>query len=78
MALLLAGYALRSGLQYIIGYWGHMMGVYIEADMRRDLFSHMQNMSFSFFDKNRTGQLMSGPPTTCLKSPSCPTTALKI
>ena len=59
MALLLVGYALRSGLQYIIGYWGHMMGVYIEADMRRDLFNHMQNMSFSFFDKNRTGQLMS-------------------
>jgi len=59
MLLLLAGYAIRSGLQYIIGYWGHMMGVYIEADMRRDLFNHMQNMSFSFFDKNRTGQLMS-------------------
>ena len=59
MALLLVGYALRSALQYIIGYWGHMMGVYIEADMRRDLFDHMQDMSFSFFDKNRTGQLMS-------------------
>ena len=59
MVLLLLGYAIRSGLQYVIGYWGHMMGVYIEADMRRDLFNHMQNMSFSFFDKNRTGQLMS-------------------
>jgi len=59
MVLLLAGYALRSGLQYIIGYWGHMMGVYIEADMRRDLFHHMQDLSFSFYDKNRTGQLMS-------------------
>ena len=59
MALLLVGYAIRSGLQYIIGYWGHMMGVYIEADMRRDLFHHMQGLSFSFYDKNRTGQLMS-------------------
>ena len=59
MALMLVGYAIRSGLQYIIGYWGHMMGVYIEADMRRDLFHHMQNLSFSFYDKNRTGQLMS-------------------
>ena len=59
MALMLVGYAVRSGLQYIIGYWGHMMGVYIEADMRRDLFHHMQELSFSFYDKNRTGQLMS-------------------
>ena len=59
MALMLVGYAIRSGLQYIIGYWGHMMGVYIEADMRRDLFHHMQDLSFSFYDKNRTGQLMS-------------------
>ena len=59
MALMLLGYAIRSGLQYIIGYWGHMMGVYIEADMRRDLFHHMQDLSFSFYDKNRTGQLMS-------------------
>ena len=59
MALLLAGYALRSGLQYVLAYWGHMMGVYIEADMRRDLFHHMQDLSFSFYDKNRTGQLMS-------------------
>ena len=59
MALMLVGYAVRSGLQYIIGYWGHMMGVYIEADMRRDLFHHMQGLSFSFYDKNRTGQLMS-------------------
>ena len=59
MALLLGGYALRSVLQYIVTYWGHMMGVYIEADMRRDLFHHMQDLSFSFYDKNRTGQLMS-------------------
>ncbi len=59
MLFLLLGYALRAGLQYIVGYWGHMMGVHIEADMRRDLFHHMQDLSFSFYDKNRTGQLMS-------------------
>ena len=59
MILLLLGYALRAVMNYIVTYLGHMMGVRIEADMRRDLFGHMQDMSFSFFDKNRTGQLMS-------------------
>lgn len=59
MAILLCGYALRAVMNYIVAYFGHMMGVRIEADMRRDLFRHMQDMSFSFFDKNRTGQLMS-------------------
>ncbi len=59
MALLLAAYALRSVMYFIVTYWGHMMGVRIEADIRRDLFGHMQDLSFSFYDKNRTGQLMS-------------------
>ena len=59
MALLLAAYALRSIMYFIVTYWGHMMGVRIEADIRRDLFGHMQDLSFSFYDKNRTGQLMS-------------------
>ncbi len=59
MAILLGAYALRSVMYYIVTYWGHMMGVRIEADIRRDLFSHMQDLSFSFYDKNRTGQLMS-------------------
>ena len=56
---LLAAYLLRAGMYYIVTYLGHMMGVLIEADIRRDLFGHMQNLSFSFYDKNRTGQLMS-------------------
>lgn len=59
MAILLAAYILRAGMQYIVTYLGHMMGVRIEADIRRDLFRHMQDLSFSFYDKNRTGQLMS-------------------
>ena len=59
MALLLLAYALRSVMYFIVTYWGHMMGVRIEADIRRDLFGHMQDLSFSFYDKNRTGQLMS-------------------
>ena len=59
MAILLAAYGLRAAMHYIVTYKGHMMGVRIEADIRRDLFSHMQDLSFSFYDKNRTGQLMS-------------------
>ena len=59
MVILLAAYGLRAGMHYIVTYLGHMMGVRIEADIRRDLFHHMQDLSFSFYDKNRTGQLMS-------------------
>ena len=59
MGCLLAAYLLRAGMYYIVTYLGHMMGVLIEADIRRDLFGHMQDLSFSFYDKNRTGQLMS-------------------
>lgn len=56
---LLLAYLLRSVFQYIVTYWGHQMGVYMESDMRRDLFVHISEMSYSFFDKNRTGQLLS-------------------
>ncbi len=59
MAALVGAYLIRSALYYVIGYWGHMLGVRIEADMRQELFAHMQSLSFSFFDKNRTGVLMS-------------------
>ncbi len=59
MAILLAAYGLRSGMNYVVTYYGHMMGVRIEADIREDLFRHMQDLSFSFYDHNRTGQLMS-------------------
>lgn len=56
---LVAAYLLRAGFQYFVGYWGHVLGAYMEADMRRDLFRHLQKLSFRFYDKNRTGQLMS-------------------
>ena len=46
-------------MQYIVTYWGHTFGVLVEADIRRDLFSHLQTLSFGFYDKNRTGHLMS-------------------
>ncbi|MCR4707743.1 MAG: ABC transporter ATP-binding protein/permease [Clostridiales bacterium] len=52
-------FALRALCQWIVTFLGHSMGVSIEADMRRDLFAHMETLDFSFFDRNRTGQLMS-------------------
>lgn len=59
MGIVIVAYALRSLLQFIITYWGHLFGARVEADIRRDLFSHIQTLGFDFFDKNRTGQLMS-------------------
>jgi len=59
IGLCLAGYALRSVLQYVVTYWGHILGVRMETDMRRDLFAHLQKLSFSFYDRTRTGHLMS-------------------
>ncbi len=59
MVILLLAYVLRAGMYFVVTYLGHLMGVRIEADIREDLFSHMQKLSFGFYDKNRTGQLMS-------------------
>ena len=59
IAVCVAGYLLRSFLQYIVAYYGHHFGIQVEADIRSDLFRHMQEMNFDFYDKNRTGQLMS-------------------
>lgn len=59
MAIMFAAYIIRAVFQYTVTIVGHAMGVRIEADMRADVFSHMQNLSFSFFDKNRTGVLLS-------------------
>ena len=59
MALMAAAYMLKAVLNYIVVVFGHRMGVLTEADMRRDLFRHMQDLSFSFYDRHRTGVLMS-------------------
>ena len=59
MAVAAAFYVLRAGLNYIVCYLGHTFGIRVEADIRRDLFRHLQEMSFDFYDRNRTGQLMS-------------------
>jgi ATP-binding cassette subfamily B protein len=55
---LLAIYALNTLLQFVVNYWGHMLGINIETDMRRNIFEHIQKLSFRFFDNNKTGQLL--------------------
>ena len=52
-------FAGRAVLTYIIGYYGHTFGILVEADIRRDLFEHMQELDFGYYDRNRTGALMS-------------------
>lgn len=59
MALLLGAYLVRAFTSYIVTRFGHELGVRVEADMREDIFRKIQSLSFSFFDQNRTGKLMS-------------------
>ncbi|MBR3382460.1 MAG: ABC transporter ATP-binding protein [Clostridia bacterium] len=48
----------RAACNYFVTYYGHVLGVYIETDMRHDVFTHLQKLGFSFYDKSRTGKLM--------------------
>lgn len=56
---LLALYLISMGLQFVVNYWGHKLGINIETDMRKQLFQHVQKLSFRFFDNTKTGQIMS-------------------
>ncbi len=58
MAAVLAAYLLRAFFQYKVTVIGHGYGTLVEADMRSDVFAHMQRLSYSFFDRNRTGVLL--------------------
>ena len=58
MIAVVLSYVLRSFLNFIVAYYGHTFGIRVEADIRRDLFRHMQELSFDFYDQNRTGKLM--------------------
>ncbi len=59
MAAMVLAYILRAFLNYIVCYFGHTFGIRVEADIRADLFAHMQRLNFDYYDRNRTGQLMS-------------------
>lgn len=52
-------YLISTFLQYIVNYWGHKLGINIETDMRQQLFEHVHNQSFRFFDNTKTGHIMS-------------------
>ncbi|MDE5728782.1 MAG: ABC transporter ATP-binding protein/permease [Clostridia bacterium] len=56
---LLLLYIIKAVLNYILQYWGHLVGVRMQADMRRELFGHLQKLPFSYFDNNKTGVIMS-------------------
>jgi len=58
-AALLIMYIIKYFCQYYITSWGHIMGARMEADMRTDIFSHLQRLSFSYYDNTNTGKLMS-------------------
>ena len=58
MVIVAVCYVLRSFLNYVVAYYGHTFGIRVEADIRRDLFRHMQELSADFYDRNRTGKLM--------------------
>ena len=59
MMIMAVAYLVRALLYFVICYWGHTFGIRVEADIRRDLFRHMQTLGYDFYDRNRTGQLMS-------------------
>lgn len=56
---MLVFFMIRSILQYIVDYWGHVLGIRMEYHMRKDLFQHLQKLSFNYFDNTRTGHVMS-------------------
>ena len=58
MVAVVGCYVLRSVLNFVVAYFGHTFGIRVEADIRKDLFRHMQELSFDFYDSNRTGKLM--------------------
>ena len=56
---LLAAFVIKALLNFVLQYWGHLVGVRIQADMRSELFSHLQKLPFTYFDNNKTGVIMS-------------------
>jgi ATP-binding cassette subfamily B protein len=57
-AALFGIYFLNTGLQFIVNYWGHVLGISIETEMRRKIFDHLQKLSFRFYDNQKTGRLV--------------------
>jgi len=77
-ALLLAVYVLNAGLMATVTYWGHMLGINIETEMRRMAFDHLQKLSFGFFDNRRRDTSWRGSPRIWKKSARSPITGRRI
>jgi len=58
VAGLMSIYLLNTGLMFVVNYWGHVLGIGIETEMRRKIFAHMQKLSFRFYDNQKTGHLV--------------------
>ncbi len=58
-AALLFIYIIKTGLNYFVNYYGHIVGVRMQAQMRADIFDHLEKLPFSYFDNNKTGTIMS-------------------
>lgn len=56
---ILGFFVIKAALYYVMMSWGHIVGVRMQADMRRELFSHLQKLPFAYFDENKTGVIMS-------------------
>ena len=59
LGALLAVYLVKAGLTYFVEYYGHLVGVRIQGDMRRKMFAHLQTLPFTYYDENKTGKIMS-------------------
>ena len=57
-AIVLALYFARMALNYFVQYYGHVIGVHMQSQMRKDLFAHLEKLPFTFFDNNETGKIM--------------------
>ena len=58
VAGLMSIYLLNTGLMFVVNYWGHVLGIGIETEMRRKIFAHLQKLSFRFYDNQKTGHLV--------------------
>jgi len=59
LCILFGIFALKAGLYYVVSFYGHLFGIRVQADMRKDLFSHLQKLPVEYFDENKTGVIMS-------------------
>ncbi len=57
--ILLLIYIVKLGMNYFVAYWGHLVGVHMQAHMRRDVFNHLERLPLTYFDNNKTGTIMS-------------------